>query len=138
MGSRCSSWQGDLMIKRLLNSSTVTRYSAAVLLLVLSPSVRAADSPSARSALDTIVQREYPSLEEIYLSIHRNPELSLLETRTAAKLAGEFKALGFEVTTGVGGTGIVAILKNGPGKTLLIRTDLDALPVQEETGAPYA
>jgi hippurate hydrolase len=120
------------------NSSFVIRFSAVAVVLHFVVALQAADLSSLRPAIDAVVQREYPSLEQLYISIHRHPELSLLETQTAAKLAGEFKAIGFDVTTGVGGTGIVAVMKNGPGKTLLIRTDLDALPVKEETGAPYA
>src|SRR5678810_836310 len=68
----------------------------------------------------------------------QNPELAFHEQRTAATLATRVKALGFEVTSGVGGTGLVAILKNGPGPTVMLRTELDALPVEEKTGLPYA
>ncbi|HEX4485709.1 MAG TPA: amidohydrolase [Terriglobales bacterium] len=80
----------------------------------------------------------YPEAEMLYLDLHRNPELSLHEVQTAAKLAERAKALGYEVTTGVGGTGIVAVMKNGAGATVLFRTDMDALPVEEKTGLPYA
>lgn len=74
----------------------------------------------------------------LYRELHQNPELSLHETASAARVAKEWKALGYEVTTGVGGTGVVAVLKNGPGKTVMLRTDLDALPIIENTGVPYA
>ncbi len=80
----------------------------------------------------------YPDVEALYLDLHRNPELSLHEQQTAAKLAERMKALGYEVTTGVGGTGVVAVLRNGQGATVLLRTDMDALPVEEKTGLPYA
>ncbi len=70
--------------------------------------------------------------------MHQNPELSSHETQTAAKLASRFRSLGYDVTEHVGGTGIVAILKNGPGPTVMLRTKLDALPVEEKTGLPYA
>jgi hippurate hydrolase len=80
----------------------------------------------------------YPDIERLYIDLHQNPELSLLEERTAAKLAARMKKLGYQVTTKVGGTGIVAILKNGAGPTLLVRTDMDALPVLEQTGLAYA
>ena len=79
-----------------------------------------------------------PEAEALYLDLHRSPEISLLEHQTAAKLAERMKALGYEVTTGVGGTGIVAVLKNGEGRTVLMRTELDALPLQEKTGLPFA
>jgi hippurate hydrolase len=78
------------------------------------------------------------SLVELYQQFHQAPELSQQEVKTAARLAAELKAAGYEVTTGVGGQGVVGVLKNGPGKTLMLRTDLDALPVVEETGLPYA
>ena len=80
----------------------------------------------------------YPEVEAFYLDLHRNPELSLQEQQTAAKLAARMKALGYDVTTGVGGTGVVAVLRNGQGATVLLRTDMDALPVDEKTGLPYA
>jgi amidohydrolase len=80
----------------------------------------------------------YPEVEAFYLDLHRNPELSLHEQQTAAKLAARMKPLGYEVTTGVGGTGVVAVLRNGQGPTVLLRTDMDALPVEEKTGLPYA
>ena len=80
----------------------------------------------------------YPELQALYQDIHRNPELGFQEVQTAAKLAARLKALGFEVTTGVGRTGIVALLKNGAGPTVMLRTELDALPVAEKTGVPFA
>ena len=80
----------------------------------------------------------YPDLQALYQDIHRNPELAFQEVQTAAKLAARLKALGYEVTTGVGRTGIVGLLKNGAGPTVMLRTELDALPVAEKTGAPFA
>jgi amidohydrolase len=80
----------------------------------------------------------YPAIESLYQDLHRNPELGFAEHQTAANLAKRAKALGFDVTTGVGGTGVVAILKNGPGPTVMLRTELDALPVQEKTGLAFA
>ena len=80
----------------------------------------------------------YPELETLYIDLHRNPELGFQETRTAATLAARAKQLGFDVTTGVGRTGIVAVLKNGTGPTVMLRTELDALPVEEKTGLPFA
>jgi hippurate hydrolase len=80
----------------------------------------------------------YPDLQRLYLDLHQNPELSFHEEKTAAKLADRLRALGFEVTTGIAGTGVVGLLRNGRGPTVMIRTDLDALPVEERTGLPYA
>ncbi len=80
----------------------------------------------------------YPELEAFYVDLHQNPELSLHEEKTSAKLAAKLEALGYEVTRKVGGFGVVAVMKNGNGPTLLIRADMDALPVEEKTGLPYA
>ncbi len=77
-------------------------------------------------------------LADIYRDLHSNPELSYQEFRTADIVAARLTALGFEVTTGVGGTGVVGILRNGAGGTAMLRADMDALPVREETGLPYA
>ena len=84
------------------------------------------------------VEAIYPDIEALYIDLHRNPELAFQETQTAAKLAARMKALGFDVTTGVGRTGIVAVMKNGSGPTVMLRTELDALPVKENTGLPFA
>jgi hippurate hydrolase len=80
----------------------------------------------------------YPEVESLYFDLHRTPELAMREQQTAAKLAERVKALGYEVTTGVGGTGVVAVLRNGKGPIVLLRTDMDALPIGEETGLPFA
>jgi amidohydrolase len=88
--------------------------------------------------IDQRLQAEYASLEALYKHLHAHPELSFQEEQTSARLAKEIKALGFDITTGVGGHGVVAVLKNGPGPTVLVRTDMDALPVTEATGLPYA
>ncbi len=80
----------------------------------------------------------YPDLEAFYEDLHRHPELSMHEERTSARLAERLRALGFEVTDHVGGFGIVAVMKNGRGPTLLVRADMDALPLKENTGLPYA
>jgi hippurate hydrolase len=82
--------------------------------------------------------QDYPYLEKLYLHLHQNPELSFYETNTAKRLAEELRQAGFQVTENFGGTGVVGILKNGPGPTVLIRADMDALPVVEETGKTYA
>jgi len=79
-----------------------------------------------------------PKLTEIYTDLHSHPELSLQEVKTAAKMAAILRDAGFEVTTGVGGTGVVGVLKNGAGATVMLRADMDALPVHEESGLPYA
>ncbi|MGA1998551.1 MAG: amidohydrolase [Terriglobales bacterium] len=90
------------------------------------------------AAVPKEVQAVYPDAHALYVDLHQHPELSSHETQTAAKLAGRLRSLGYEVTEHVGGTGIVAILKNGPGPTVMLRTELDALPVEEKTGLAYA
>lgn len=84
------------------------------------------------------VESVYPDAHALYLDLHQNPELSSHETQTAAKLAARLRTLGYDVTEHVGGTGVVAILKNGAGPAVMLRTELDALPVEEKTGLPYA
>ena len=80
----------------------------------------------------------YPAIASLYQELHANPELGFAEHKTAANLAKRAKDLGFDVTTGVGGTGVVAILKNGPGPIVMLRTELDALPVLEKTNLAFA
>src|SRR5215469_10613440 len=81
---------------------------------------------------------DHDRLEALYKHLHSNPELSLREARTSARLARELKEIGFDVTEGVGGYGLVGVLKNGDGPTVMVRTDMDALPVVEHTDLPYA
>lgn len=79
-----------------------------------------------------------PELEPIYKDLHSHPELSMQESRTAGIAADHLKKAGYEVTTGVGKTGVVGLLRNGDGPTVMLRADMDALPVKEATGLPYA
>src|SRR5947209_19048633 len=78
-----------------------------------------------------------PDLEALYKDLHSHPELSMQETRTAGLAADRLRAAGYEVTTGVGKTGVVGILRNDEGPTVMLRADMDALPIQEATGLPY-
>ena len=102
-------------------------------LLVLLTAVACAQAPSSKE-----VESVYPDAHALYVDLHQNPELSAHETQTAAKLAERLRSAGYEVTEHVGGTGVVAILKNGPGPVIMLRTELDALPVEEKTGLSYA
>ena len=95
-------------------------------------------TPAAAEPVRDAVAADMASLMAIYRDLHANPELSFEEVKTSAKLAAEVRKLGFTVTTEVGGHGVVAVLKNGPGPTLLIRTDMDALPLVEQTGLAFA
>ena len=88
--------------------------------------------------MDGALEKMLPEMEEIYKDIHRHPELSMQEGRTAQIAADYLKKYNWEVTTGIGGTGVVGLLKNGDGPTVMLRADMDALPVTEATGLPYA
>src|SRR5437868_6929690 len=79
-----------------------------------------------------------PDLEALYTDVHSHPELSMEETRTSGLAADRLRSAGFNVTTGVGKTGVVGLLHNGDGPTVMLRADMDALPVEEATGVPYA
>ncbi|MGO9083955.1 MAG: amidohydrolase [Candidatus Sulfotelmatobacter sp.] len=104
-----------------------------LLLLASLGAVAWAQAPTAKE-----IETVYPDAHALYLDLHQNPELSGHETQTASKLAARLRGAGYEVTEHVGGTGIVAVLKNGQGPTIMLRTELDALPVEEKTGLPYA
>jgi len=91
------------------------------------------------SSLKADIAADYDkNLKSLFTHFHKNPELSFREFETAKRLAAEIKALGYEVTTGVGQTGVVAVLKNGAGPTVMLRADMDGLPVKEDSGLPYA
>ena len=92
----------------------------------------------ADSTLRNEIQSDYPYLESLYVHLHMNPELSFQEEKTSARMATELRNLGFTVTENVGGYGVVGVMKNGAGPTVLLRADMDALPVLEKTGKPYA
>lgn len=96
-------------------------------------------TPENLSELQIAIQADYDHrLESLYEHFHANPELSFVESKTAARMAEELRALGYEVTEGVGGTGVVAVLKNGDGPTVMMRADMDGLPVKENSGLPHA
>lgn len=96
------------------------------------------DLAAARNTIDATIERGAPELLSLYRDLHMHPELSLQETRTSARLAQEMRKLGLTVTEKVGGTGLVAVLRNGDGPTVLIRADMDALPMRELSDAPFA
>ena len=113
--------------------------SSAIAFIMLLASVENGVSQAVWTTPTTAeVDALYPDIEALYVDLHQHPELAFQETQTAAKLAARMKALGYEVTTGVGRTGLVAVMKNGPGPTVMLRTELDALPVEEKTGLPFA
>lgn len=107
----------------------------AILLALPSPFSLAAPDPALKKAIADDYSARLGSLFE---HLHRHPELSFMETKTAARMAQELREAGFEVTEGVGKTGVVAILKNGAGPLVMLRADMDGLPVEEKSGLPYA
>jgi amidohydrolase len=118
--------------------STLRRLLPAIAPLVLLLAAPAPASAQGGQALHADVAALYPDLEALYRDLHSHPELAFQETRTAATLAARLRTLGYDVTAGVGKTGIVALLKNGAGPTVMLRSELDALPVAEATGVPFA
>src|SRR6266446_7380368 len=114
------------------------RYPAAVLFGLLAFAGSGASQTAWTTPTSAEVDAVYPDIESLYIDLHRNPELAFQEVQTAARLAARVRALGYEVTTEVGRTGIVAVMKNGPGPTVMLRTELDALPVEEKTGLAFA
>ena len=121
---------------------------ALAALLVFSLNINAQQSSlnAMQLSLDAMIERDLASLLSTYKALHAAPELSHREEKTSAFVAGELRKLGFTVTEGIGkfqnsqwtGFGVVGVLKNGPGPTVLVRTELDALPVEEKTGVPYS
>jgi hippurate hydrolase len=120
---------------------TAARPCLALAALILGTPGARSESPEVQQRVADvrrILGEEYSSLEALYKHLHTHPELSLHEVQTAARLARELKAIGFEIHEKVGGNGVVGIIRNGKGPTVLVRTDMDALPVIEQTGLGYA
>lgn len=150
------SWQKDTM-RSHLPAASLGRFALLVgawlaLVALSAQELRAEGAPVDRAAaqasaarvlkLTPEIQRridaEYGSIEALYKHLHAHPELSRQEEKTSARIAKELREAGFEVTENVGGFGVVGVLKNGPGKTVMVRADMDGLPIFEKTGLPYA
>jgi amidohydrolase len=112
--------------------------SVALCSLLTWPAHAELDVAKLKQSIETSFESDYPKQDALYKDIHAHPEIAFQEVKTAAKLAAEMRAIGFEVTEQVGKTGLVAIYKNGDGPTVMVRTELDALPMEEKTGLPYA
>lgn len=108
------------------------------ILAVATTAVQSGQLPAQSGQLKDQVETVFPDARALYVDLHQHPELSSHETRTSALLADKLRALGYDVTANLGGTGVVAIMKNGAGPTVMLRTELDGLPVEEKTGLPYA
>ena len=121
--------------KKRANSSRFAACFALIAICTLyGGTLRAADQADPKKW----VADNLPSLVELYRHLHQTPELSEKEKDTSARMAKELRDIGVKVTTNVGGYGVVGVLDNGPGKVLLLRSDMDGLPVAEQTGLPYA
>ena len=110
-----------------MNRTTIALLAASILA-----------APTSAATLNDAIRADMPELMTLYRDLHANPELSMQEVRSPAKLAAEMRKLGFTVTEKVGKTGVVSVMKNGPGPVLLIRSDMDGLPVVEQTNLPFA
>ncbi|MGI9509504.1 MAG: hypothetical protein ACR2QJ_09175 [Geminicoccaceae bacterium] len=129
--------RGAIIMIRLSRILTV---SAAVLLFGAGDI--AAEDAGQRSAvlvdkIDTVVDPDTDRLQTIFKDIHQNPELGFMEERTAGIVADELSALGYEVKAGIGGTGVVGILENGPGPVVMWQADMDANAIREDTGLSH-
>ena len=121
-----------------MNIRPLARCSLVAICLAVGWPVGAADLATQKADIARSLDAQYARIDALYKDIHAHPEIAFQEEKTAAKLAAEMRTLGFEVTEQVGRTGLVAIYKNGDGPIIMVRTELDALPMEEKTGLPYA
>jgi amidohydrolase len=126
------------MVRIARQAAVTTFLLAASTLCAAEPPVGPRKAPALAGDVHKQVAAGYGALEVLYKRLHSHPELSLQEEQTAARLATELTGTGFEITRNFGGYGIVAVLRNGAGPTVLVRTEMDGLPVEEQTGLPYA
>lgn len=106
--------------------------------IILSSSVLYGQKDKQDERILKLVNQEYERYLNLYIDLHKNPELSFREIETSKKMANELRSIGFDVTNNVGGNGVVGVFKNGNGKVIMLRTDMDALPLQEQTGLPFS
>src|SRR4051812_30210829 len=140
VGGSCQRHERDLAARR--TSGTASGYCGAYIRRPARPGVprrrtsmrTPTDTHGVLEGLDGLIA----ALEDLYRDVHEHPELSMQEHRTAGKAADHLEVAGYDVTRGVGGTGVVGLLRNGDGPTVMLRADMDALPVEEATGLPYA
>src|SRR5258708_2200229 len=140
-GRRTGDWVGKGQIMKFLKliiSGELAGIPLAAMICLISSSAGAHDSAAGRAVVEQQAKQEFPGLLDLYKHLHTHPELSFQEEQTSARVADELRKGGYEVTTGIGKHGVVAVLRNGSGPTVLVRTDMDALPVKEQTGLPYA
>ena len=112
--------------------------SMAIPLLMFISGAVSGQQNAINDKINKLADEKISQYKNVYIDLHKHPELSFMEFNTSKKMAEGLKSLGFEVTTGVGGNGVVGIFKNGNGKTIMLRTDMDALPIKETTGLPFS
>ncbi len=129
-----------IFYRKGINMKNFSKYIVIIFVGLLSPLGGQDQSFAKESSRDiqSLIDFEYSSLEKLYCDLHRYPELSFHEQNTSARLVRELRDIGFEVSSSIGGFGIVGVLKNGNGPAVLVRTDMDALPIEEKTNLPYA
>ncbi|MEM1304017.1 MAG: M20/M25/M40 family metallo-hydrolase, partial [Planctomycetota bacterium] len=121
-----------------MSNASSSQKRATLLIGKVAVALVSAATANAKGLLPVLPAEEVSAAVALYRDLHAAPELSFEEANTADRIANELRLIGAEVTTAVGGHGVVGVLSNGPGKTLMLRCDLDALPVTEETGLDYA
>ncbi len=124
-----------------MNKKRIILTSVILTAFIMSGTLLSAESEeksSTKSEILKILSKELPSLKKLYIDLHKSPELSFMEINTSKKMERELKKAGFKVTYGIGKYGVVGIIKNGIGKTIMVRADMDGLPIKEKTGLPYA
>ncbi len=112
--------------------------SHSIILLLSLTNISFAQNIEIKNKIEQQISQDYPYYEDLYKYLHKNPELSFQEVETSKRMAKELLSIGFEVTTNFGGNGVVGVFKNGKGPVIMVRTDMDALPVEEKTGLPFA
>ncbi|HAS42670.1 MAG TPA: amidohydrolase [Microscillaceae bacterium] len=125
-------------MKKLFDNQYIPKLTLCLLTLSITGQLLAQRHQALFKKVDKIVEKKYSYLDNLYKYLHKNPEISFQEKNTAKRVAQELKKLGFEVTENFGGFGVVGVFKNGKGPTIMVRADMDALPVKELTGLPYA
>lgn len=126
------------IMKKSFHIQYILRWGLLFLVYLIPSHLIAQRHQTLLKKVDRIVENKYPYLDELYKYLHKNPEISFQEKNTSKRVAQELKKLGFEVTENFGGFGVVGVFKNGQGPTIMVRADMDALPVKELTGLPYA
>ena len=114
------------------------RLFLSIVLVCFSISISKSQTDQLKTHIVNEVDKQYAKYESLYKYLHQHPELSFQEIETSKKMAEELRSIGFEVTTNFGGNSLVGVFKNGKGPVILIRTDMDALPIEEKTGLPYS